>query len=131
MSQRDASCSCGQLRLSVQGEPLRVSACHCLECQRRSASAFAVQARFPIGAVATHGTSHAFVRTGDEGTSCRFHFCPHCGVTVWFVPDSIPGVVSVPVGVFADPGFPPPQVSVYEVRRHPWVGLPHGIERID
>jgi hypothetical protein len=32
------------------------------------------------------------------------------------------------VGAFADPGFPPPRVSVYEKRRHPWVGLPEGME---
>jgi hypothetical protein len=30
------------------------------------------------------------------------------------------GFVSVAVGAFADPGFPPPLVSVYEERQHPW-----------
>lgn len=128
---RAAECSCGQLGLVAEGEPLRVSICHCLACQRRSGSAFAVQARFPAQAVAIRGRSHQYVRTGDEGGSCRFHFCPECGTTVYFVPDSIPDVVSVPVGVFADPGFPPPQVSVYEVRRHAWVGLPGDIGHID
>jgi hypothetical protein len=34
--------------------------------------------------------------------------------------------VSVAVGAFADPGFPPPRVSVYDSRRHPWVQLPSG-----
>src|SRR5204862_6270 len=34
-----------------------------------------------------------------------------------------------PLGEFADPAFPAPTVSVYESRRHPWVGLPDGIER--
>ena len=34
--------------------------------------------------------------------------------------------VSVAVGAFADPGFPPPKVSVYDSRRHPWVRLPPG-----
>ena len=28
--------------------------------------------------------------------------------------------VSVAVGAFADPSFPPPHVSVYEERQHPW-----------
>jgi hypothetical protein len=31
--------------------------------------------------------------------------------------------VRIPVGAFADPGFPTPQVSIYEEHRHPWVGL--------
>jgi len=33
----------------------------------------------------------------------------------------------VAVGAFADPTFPPPQSSVYDSRRHPWVQLPAGI----
>ena len=46
MTARHASCSCGQLRIETSGEPFRVSVCHCLNCKRRSGSAFAVQARF-------------------------------------------------------------------------------------
>ncbi|MFN2470768.1 MAG: aldehyde-activating protein, partial [Gaiellaceae bacterium] len=38
MSNRHAACSCGQLRLTVEGEPVRVSICHCLACQRRTGS---------------------------------------------------------------------------------------------
>ena len=39
--------------------------------------------------------------------------------------------VAVPVGAFADPAFPPPTRSVYEVRRHEWVAVPDGSERYD
>jgi len=31
----------------------------------------------------------------------------------------------IPVGAFADPGFPAPAVSVYESRLHRWVLPPH------
>jgi len=37
----------------------------------------------------------------------------------------------VAVGAFADPGFPPPRVSVYEQRRHSWLGLPDDMEHFD
>jgi hypothetical protein len=30
-------------------------------------------------------------------------------------------MIAVPVGAFADPTFPPPTISVYGVRRHPWI----------
>src|ERR1700722_7973744 len=36
MTTRRAACSCGQLHLTVDGEPSRVSMCNCLECQRRT-----------------------------------------------------------------------------------------------
>lgn len=131
MSDRLATCSCGKLTVRTRGEPLRVSVCHCLACQRRSGSAFAVQARFPAEAVTIRGESREYARTGDEGTTARFHFCPECGAIVFYLPDAIPGVVVVPVGAFADPDFPPPTVSVYEVRQHPWVRLPDDIEHWD
>ncbi len=37
MANREAACSCGQLRLTIQGEPFAVGICHCLACQRRTA----------------------------------------------------------------------------------------------
>ena len=32
MPTRHAACSCGQLYLTIEGEPSRISMCHCLEC---------------------------------------------------------------------------------------------------
>ena len=61
---------------ATRGEPTRVSICHCLACQKRTGSVFAAQARFPVDAVVVAGRSRQYVRTGDEGTSARFHFCP-------------------------------------------------------
>ncbi|MBU3078708.1 GFA family protein [Sphingomonas quercus] len=120
MTSRIASCSCGRLRLTCTGDPVRISICHCLECQRRTGSVFGAQARFPRTAVAVAGRSSTWERTGDSGGTATFHFCPHCGATVYWLPDTMPDFVSVAVGAFADPHFPPPRVSVYEERRHEW-----------
>ncbi|MCZ6616567.1 MAG: aldehyde-activating protein, partial [Gammaproteobacteria bacterium] len=46
MTTRRAACSCGNLRLTARGDPIRVSVCHCHACQRRTGSVFGVQARF-------------------------------------------------------------------------------------
>jgi hypothetical protein len=92
------------LRLSVEGDPVRVSVCHCLACQRRTGSAFGFQARFPSERVHIEGRSTEFVRRADDdGDPRSFHFCPHCGATVYYVLASAPHVVAVPVGAFADP----------------------------
>jgi hypothetical protein len=117
MTTRLAACSCGQLRLTCEDEPVRVSICHCLECQKRTGSVFAVQARFGREAVTIAGETTRWTRVGDSGASATFGFCPVCGSTVYW---ELPGFVAVAVGAFADPGFPPPQVSVYEERAHPW-----------
>lgn len=116
-----ASCGCGQLQLTCEGEPIRISICHCLACQRRTGSVFGVQARFPRDRItAIEGRSTEFTRPADSGNSVTFHFCPECGSTVYWELSAIPGVVAVAVGAFADPGFPEPRHSVYESRRHPW-----------
>jgi hypothetical protein len=126
---RPASCSCGQLSLEAEGEPVRISMCHCLACQQRTGSAFSMQARFPKERVQIQGRSTEYVRISDEGESRAFNFCPECGSTVYYQTD--PELIAVPIGAFADPGFPPPKVSVYESRRHPWVTVPDGAERLD
>jgi len=124
MTERLASCSCGQLTAKVVGDPVRISICHCLACQRRTGSPFGQQARFHRAGLVVTGRSSTWARVGDEGGRAVFHFCPDCGATVYYEPDSLPDFVAVPVGAFADPGFPSPTVSVYEDRMHPWVVPP-------
>lgn len=98
--------------------------CHCLACQRRTGCVFSSTSRWPADRVTTAGTATEYVLVGDEGSAATFRFCPTCGATVYFTNDQMPGMIAVPVGAFADPTFPPPQVSVYGVRRHPWTVMP-------
>jgi len=63
-------------------------------------------------------------------TCATFHFCPHCGVTVYYAADAFAGYLTIPVGVFADPAFPAPTVSVYESRMHCWVVPPPDTEHV-
>ena len=105
--QRTASCSCGKLTAQARGEPVRISVCHCLACQKRTGSVFGAQARFPEDAVTVSGPSKEYaLATGMPFTLKR----------------------PSPTGPCA---APPPRVAVYEGRRHPWVALPPGIERLD
>ena len=120
----EASCSCGQLTLVADGDPVRVSICHCLACQRRTGSAFGVQARYDEDRVRIEGRFTEYERVSDEGDERIFRFCPDCGSTVFYTYPAAPGVIAVPVGAFADPSFQAPVRSIYENRRHPWVGLP-------
>lgn len=98
---REASCQCGELRLRAQGEPVRVSVCHCLDCQRRSGSVFAFQARFAAERVEIKGQPREWTRGGDEGSGAVFSFCPHCGSSVYYRSLEDPDVIAVAVGAFA------------------------------
>ena len=120
---RRARCSCGQLRVDVRGEPLRVSVCHCLACQQRTGSAFGYQARFTRDQVNIMGVATEYIRIADSGNRMHCHFCPQCGATVHYHLASAPDIVAIPAGAFADSKFYPPQFSVYESRQHPWVSI--------
>jgi hypothetical protein len=131
MNARIASCSCGQLTVTTRAEPIRVSVCHCLACQRRTGSVFGAQARFRLDFVEIQGESKQYIRIGDEGSKVTFNFCTRCGATVHY---SVEGYddecIAVPVGAFADPTFPAPMFSVYEERMHSWVSMPADIEHM-
>jgi hypothetical protein len=131
MATRRAACSCGQLHLLAEGEPVRISMCHCLACQRRTGSAFGIQARFPAERVRIEGRSTEYVRISDSGDARTFYFCPQCGATVYYRLSTVPDVIAIPIGAFADPTFPPPTISVYESRRHPWLTVPASVEHHD
>jgi hypothetical protein len=120
MATRKASCSCGKLSLTCEGEPVRISMCHCNACQKRTGSVFGTQARFPHEQVTIKGQSTKYTRIGDSGKPITFHFCSDCGSTVYWEIANAPGVIAVAVGTFADPTFPPPRHSVYEERQHAW-----------
>ena len=117
---RTAACSCGQLRVTCEGEPVRISMCHCLACQTRTGSVFGVQARFPRERVTFEGRATRFSRPADSGNIVTYSFCPICGSRLFWELSISPDLIAVAVGNFADPNFPPPRHSVYESRRHTW-----------
>lgn len=118
---RVATCLCGGLSATCDGEPARISICHCLACQRRTGAPFSAQSRFPRGQVTVSGQARQFIRLADSGATATFHFCPTCGSTVFWELSGFPDLIAVALGMFADPSYPPPTVSVWERSAHPWI----------
>ena len=130
MATREAACHCGQLRLEVSGDPFAVSICNCFACQRRTGSAFGMQAGFKADQVQVTGRFNDYSRISDEADRKEhvFHFCPDCGSQVFNTEPTEPDLVVVSVGSFADPAFPPPTESGYDSRRHHWVTVPDSMQ---
>ena len=130
---RTAACRCGQLRARVVGDPVRVSVCHCLDCQKRTGSAFSAQARWPEARVELDGLSKTWTHRADSGNRITHHFCPNCGSTVHYrIEGKFDGLVAIPLGAFDDPYFLRPAFSVWEARKHDWVAiLGEAVEHMD
>lgn len=125
---REAACQCGRLVIRCSGEPAAVSLCHCLDCQRRTGSAFSIGAFFAREQVTVaEGSSTRFRRGSHSGSDVTFHFCGVCGSTVWWEPERLASMVGVAVGAFADPDFPAPVQATWDKRRHRWLHLPDEI----
>jgi hypothetical protein len=125
--QRAATCACGQLRVTVNGEPDRVLACNCRECQRRTGSVFGVAAYFPEERVlGVEGRSQEFSRTAGAITF-KTSFCPTCGTSILWRSSALPDHVAIAVGCFADPSFPAPTMVAWTSEQHGWVRFPEGV----
>ena len=127
---RNAHCSCGSLRAEVTGEPAALGVCHCLDCQRRSGSAFGVGTFFPKDQVRTEGPSKVYVRGSDSGRKLELHFCSNCGSTVFWYAEFVPDLIGIAFGAFADPSMPRPTLSVWETTGHPWVTFDHELHHL-
>lgn len=128
MSEHRASCRCGALAAVATGTPTRISVCHCLDCQKRSGSAFSAQVRFAGANVTITGPFTSWRTTGDSGRWGEFSFCPICGAPVFYRIEYFPDMIAIPLGAFDDPHAFTPEFSVWESRKHDWLAITGDIE---
>lgn len=100
-------CVCGAVRFKAMAEPLRVTICHCLWCQRRTGTAFGTEVVFNDADVAFSGTKPTRYRhvSDESGRWLDVEFCPTCGSNLGFTLEAAPGIRGVPAGTFDDPSF--------------------------
>lgn len=98
-------CVCGAVRFKATGEPRRVTVCHCLWCQRRTGTAFGVEAVFDQAQVEILGDAVARYRhvSDESGRWLDIEFCGRCGSNLGFTLEAVPGVRTLPAGAFDDP----------------------------
>lgn len=117
---QEGGCLCGALRYRVKAEPVRGSACHCRNCQRRTGSAFGIGAYFRAEDVElTRGEPKRYEYRSDETDRwLRTEFCGNCGTTVSWTAEALPGLRAVAGGSFDDPQW-------FRIERHGWMRSGH------
>lgn len=122
-------CVCGAVRFKATGEPLRVTVCHCLWCQRRTGTAFGTEVVFDEAQIRFEGEEPRRYRhvSDESGRWLDMEFCGRCGGNMGFTLEAAPGVRTLPAGTFDDPVWiAPDRVKfrhVYLRTKRPWSEL--------
>ncbi len=133
----EGGCVCGAVRYVTHGDPERVTICHCTWCQRRTGSAFGVEAVFkPENVTVTADTLRTYRHVSDEsGRWLDQQFCSKCGTNIGFTLQAVPGVCTIAAGTFDDPSwirrdrYPFRDVFVRSARD--WSDLPDDVEQYE
>jgi hypothetical protein len=121
-------CQCGNIRYRLEGGPFEVVACHCIDCQRQSGSAFGMSlALKPDQFVLISGKLKNFIVTTDGGRIKTCSFCPACGTRIHH--RSTRGL-SVKAGTLDDTSGLKPTAHYWTKRKQPWVVIPDGVRQV-
>ena len=105
-------CICGGVRYECAADPIAMGNCHCRDCQRASASAYAPALLVPASAVSITGEVKYYDVTGDSGSIVQRGFCPTCGARLFGKPAAGAGIMSIAAGSrTTQAGFGPKRMS--------------------
>jgi hypothetical protein len=124
-------CQCGSVSYVVMAEPIRVSACHCKECQRQSGSAFAMSMLVKKESLTVTGLTRQFMRIADSGNEVTCVFCPECGVRIYHALRSAPDILALKPGTLADTNWLRPDSFIWMRSAQGWVPVPNGVKALE
>ena len=130
---RTGGCACGAIRYQLDADPLIVHACHCLDCQRITGSAFVMNLWIEKKFVTAKGVEpKSFTLRGGSGKDHTVYFCGDCGTYVW----SDYRLVTVAcwfvrAGTLDDPSAVVPDIHIFTRTKLPWLELPRGARAVE
>ncbi|KAF2243950.1 hypothetical protein BU26DRAFT_492860 [Trematosphaeria pertusa] len=126
-------CMCGNVRYTIEGDPVMQALCHCVDCRKITGSTYSTNSIYPeSGFKVTQGTTKTHSKTADGGNTITSHFCPDCGSTMWREGPSFPGLKIVKTGTLDDVNAlanAKPGAELYAPTRVSWVAAVEGAEQ--
>jgi len=122
----DGGCSCGTVRYRLNSAPMITHCCHCLDCQKQTGGAFAINALIETARIELTGDLHKVEMPSPSGRGHDVYRCPHCAVAVWSDYGRRPYLRFVRVATLDRPHDIAPDVHIFTKSKVPWVRLPEG-----
>lgn len=131
MTGHAGGCQCGAVRYTVATDQLIAYACHCLECQKQSASAFAISVPILARDLTVDGPLKAYERATDSGSRTNCWFCSVCGTRIYHQSARSADLVTLKGGTLDDATGLAPVAHLWVSRRHAWVGLADDVDMFE
>jgi hypothetical protein len=129
--QLEGGCACSAVRYRLASQPMFIHCCHCLNCQRQTGSAFAVNLLIEADRVQVlAGAPQPVCAPRDHGGAQRIFRCPECQVAL-FSEYGRREVRFVRGGTLDDPTDIAPDVHIYVRSKVGWVILPERTPAFD
>lgn len=127
MATRTGGCECGRARYSIGGEaPVHIYACHCLNCQTRSGSAFAEHALIAGADFDPSGATVSHHRQAD-GIEFEEVFCAQCFTRLFNRNSAMPDMIFLRAGTLDDSAGLRPILHIWTSRMQDWITLPQTV----
>ena len=123
---KTGGCQCGNIRYQLTGEAVMLYACHCLDCQKQSSSAFGmslIMARDNVEFVRGAENLKTWDTKGDDGRIKRCAFCPECGTRIYHGSEGENGNISIKAGSLDDTRWLRPVAHIWLKSVQPWVEI--------
>ena len=121
-------CVCDAVRYRLDAPPLFTHACHCLDCQKKTGTAFAMTTIvLADDLVITHGSTSPTVLSPRRTA----HGCAACDTWIYIASTRFPATLTLRPGTLDDASIATPQAHIWVKRKQPWLTLPDGVPRFD
>ncbi|MDX2276220.1 MAG: GFA family protein [Hyphomonadaceae bacterium] len=121
----EGGCSCGAVRFRLKSGPMFVHCCHCLDCQKQTGGAFAINALYETDRIEMlQGEPVRVEMPSPSGRGHDAYRCPRCQVAVWSDYGRRPYLRFVRVATLDAPHAIKPDAHIFTRSKVPWVELP-------
>jgi hypothetical protein len=123
----EGGCSCGGVRYRLKSRPMFVNCCHCIDCQKQTGGAFAINALIETSRIEMlKGEPKAVSMPTDSGRPHDIHRCGQCQVALWSDYGRRPYLRFVRVSTLDTPHAIQPDAHIFTKSKVPWVRIPEG-----
>lgn len=126
---RTGRCACGQVTLTIVGEPVQTRQCWCRQCQQIAAGGPTHNAIFAKDDVTITGNVGSNGYVAASGNTLTQSFCPSCGSSLYAESSARPQFRTIRLGAIDEPHGLRPQMAIWTDEAPDWAVIDPAMEQ--